>query len=71
MSTKCSIAYDDENDAFHLYREMLDDSIHLECKADDASLDSRGNLTLNLSKLPPELIAALAKQLTKMAEAQG
>jgi len=66
MSTRQSIAHDE---SFHLYREMLDDTIQLECKA-EASLDSCGNLTLNLSKLKPELIAALAKQLTKMAEVQ-
>ena len=70
MSTKNSIAYDDKNDSFHLYIEMLDGSIHLKFKADEASLDSRGNLTLNLSKLPHELITALAMQLTKMAEGQ-
>jgi len=67
MSTRCSIAYDDEGETFHLYREMLDGSIQLECKA-EASLDSHGNLKLNLSKLKPELIAALAQQLTKMVK---
>jgi len=69
MSTRSSIAYDREHDSFHLYHEMLDGSIQLECRS-EASLDSCGNLTLNLSKLPPKLIAALAKQLTKMAEDQ-
>ena len=70
MSTRSSIAYDDEKEEFHLYREMLDGAIHIECKADEAVLDSHGNLTLNLSKLAPELIKALAKQQTKMAEGQ-
>ena len=70
MSTRSSIAYDEEKEEFHLYREMLDGTIHLECKADEASLDSCGNLTLNLSKFKPELITALAEQLTKMAKGQ-
>lgn len=69
MSTRISIAYDDGDDfEFHIYREGIDDSINLECRARDASLDSWGRLNLNLSALHPDLIKALAKQLTKMAE---
>jgi hypothetical protein len=69
MSTRISIAYDDGDDfEFHIYREGMDDSINLECRARDASLNSWGRLNVNLSALHPNLIKALAKQLTKMAE---
>ncbi len=66
MSTKSTIAYDDLH-GFHLYREMSNGATYLECTA-EASLDSSGNLSINLSNLPTDLIAALAKQLTKMTE---
>lgn len=69
MSTKASIAYNFTNkdkESFHLYRDMSNDAIYLECTA-EASLDSSGSLSVNLSSFPPELIAYLSKQLAKMA----
>ena len=67
MSTKSSISYKDGS--HHLYREMDGNEIQMHAKCEWESY-SNGWMHINLSSLPPDLIAALAKQLTKMAEGQ-
>jgi len=67
MITKSSISY--KAGSYHLYREMDGNEIRLRTKCEWIA-ESDGWLEVNFSSLSPELIAALAKQLTKMAEAQ-
>ena len=65
MSTRSSYAY--KSGSHHLYREMDGNEIRMHAKCEWIA-ESDGWLDINLSSLPPDLIEALAKQLTKMAE---